>query len=172
MKPVRLLHWKTSPSANGTATVTKKRERHDLNVGHHLKQKSLKFVQEVAEQQWLVFSVIPFSSVDKNVGIEFHSTEECRRMTVRDVGVMLGKTCWRILRSLFALLRSKVSASLWMGVSTSRGCTFRVHLASHRGCTLVELICWCQVFSQSNEQPSTHPKNFQCVGEMFLSHFF
>ena len=41
--------------------VPKKRERHDLNVGHHLQQKSLKFVQEVAEQQCQVFSVNPFS---------------------------------------------------------------------------------------------------------------
>ena len=127
-------------------------------------------------KKWLntmpsIFCQSLFTSVYKNVGHEFHSTGECRRMTVRDVGVMLGKKCWRMLRSC-SLFESQVSASLWMGVSTSRGCTFRVHLASHRGCTLVELKCWCQAFSQSNKQPSTRPKNFHCLAEVHFCHLF
>ena len=94
-------------------------------------------------------------------------------MTVSDVGVMLGKKRWRILRSLFTLLKSQVSASLWMGVSTSRGCTFRaIHMASHRGWTSVEVLSWCQVFSQSNKQSSTRPKNFYCMWEVLFCHFF
>ena len=175
MKPVRLLHWKTSPNTNGTATAST--EKKGATWSQRRAPPAAEIAQICSRSGWTTMSSIfcqsLFTSVYKSdVGKDSIRLGSAEGWPFSDVGVMLGKKRWRILRSLFTLLKSQVSASLWMGVSTSRGCTFRaIHMASHRGWTSVEVLSWCQVFSQSNKQSSTRPKNFYCMWEALFCHF-